>query len=85
MNRKPYPEYKENGTKWRFDREEFDQWIKAHATGVSFATLNRWENGKIIPSKLTHWYFVRRKINWGSWFDGFQRGCMGQIPFYGGA
>jgi putative transcriptional regulator len=24
----------------------------AHAVGVSFATVNRWENGKTAPSKL---------------------------------
>ncbi|MGO9531072.1 MAG: helix-turn-helix domain-containing protein [Syntrophobacteraceae bacterium] len=24
----------------------------AHALGVSFATINRWENGKTSPSKL---------------------------------
>ncbi|CCK78346.1 helix-turn-helix transcriptional regulator [Desulfobacula toluolica] len=24
----------------------------AHAIGVSFATVNRWENGKTLPSKL---------------------------------
>lgn len=24
----------------------------AHALGVSFATVNRWENGKTVPSKL---------------------------------
>jgi putative transcriptional regulator len=24
----------------------------AHALGVSFATVNRWENGKTAPSKL---------------------------------
>lgn len=24
----------------------------AHAIGVSFATVNRWENGKTMPSKL---------------------------------
>lgn len=24
----------------------------AHALGVSFATVNRWENGKAVPSKL---------------------------------
>ncbi len=24
----------------------------AHAIGVSFATVNRWENGKSMPSKL---------------------------------
>ncbi|MFZ3046026.1 MAG: helix-turn-helix domain-containing protein [Desulfatirhabdiaceae bacterium] len=29
----------------------------AHELGVSFATVNRWENGKTIPSKL-----ARRQI-----------------------
>lgn len=29
----------------------------AHALGVSFATVNRWENGKTAPSKL-----ARRQI-----------------------
>ena len=24
----------------------------AHAIGVSFGTVNRWENGKTVPSKL---------------------------------
>lgn len=24
----------------------------AHALGVSFSTINRWENGKTMPSKL---------------------------------
>ncbi len=24
----------------------------AHAIGVSFATVNRWENGRTVPSKL---------------------------------
>ena len=24
----------------------------AHALGVSFATVNRWENGKTMPSKM---------------------------------
>ncbi|SPD75132.1 putative transcriptional regulator, XRE family [uncultured Desulfobacterium sp.] len=24
----------------------------AHALGISFATINRWENGKTLPSKL---------------------------------
>lgn len=33
MNCKPYPEYKEIGNQWRFDREEINQWMKAHATG----------------------------------------------------
>jgi putative transcriptional regulator len=30
----------------------------AHALGVSFATVNRWENGKTKPSKLAHRQFV---------------------------
>ncbi len=29
----------------------------AHALGVSFATVNRWENGKTIPSKLAQRQF----------------------------
>jgi len=29
----------------------------AHALGVSFATVNRWENGKAIPSKLAQRQF----------------------------
>ncbi|MCP5349295.1 MAG: helix-turn-helix transcriptional regulator [Pseudomonadales bacterium] len=29
----------------------------AHALGVSFATVNHWENGKTIPSKLTQRQF----------------------------
>ena len=29
----------------------------AHALGVSFATINRWENGKTSPSKLAHKQF----------------------------
>lgn len=28
------------------------QEVLAHAIGVSFATVNRWENGKTLPSKL---------------------------------
>jgi len=30
----------------------------AHALGVSFATVNRWENGKTVPSKLAQRQFV---------------------------
>ncbi|VGO19398.1 helix-turn-helix domain-containing protein [Pontiella sulfatireligans] len=30
----------------------------AHALGVSFATVNRWENGKTSPSKLAKKQFV---------------------------
>ncbi|MFZ1201561.1 MAG: helix-turn-helix transcriptional regulator [Desulfobacterales bacterium] len=29
----------------------------AHALGVSFATANRWENGKTVPSKLAQRQF----------------------------
>lgn len=29
----------------------------AHALGVIFATVNRWENGKTIPSKLAQRQF----------------------------
>ena len=29
----------------------------AHALGVSFATVNRWENGKTMPSKLAQRQF----------------------------
>lgn len=29
----------------------------AHAIGVSFATVNRWENGKTSPSKLARRQF----------------------------
>lgn len=31
----------------------------AHALGVSFATVNRWENGKTVPSKLAQQQFER--------------------------
>jgi len=30
----------------------------AHALGVSFATINRWENGKTTPFKLARDQFV---------------------------
>jgi putative transcriptional regulator len=30
----------------------------AHALGVSFATVNRWENGKTVPSKLAFKQFT---------------------------
>lgn len=29
----------------------------AHALGVSFATVNRWENGKTMPSRLARRQF----------------------------
>lgn len=31
----------------------------AHALGVSFATVNRWENGKTNPSKLAQRQFEK--------------------------
>lgn len=31
----------------------------AHALGVSFATVNRWENGKTSPSKLAQRQFAQ--------------------------
>ncbi|ANA40324.1 transcriptional regulator [Geobacter anodireducens] len=30
----------------------------AHALGVSFATVNRWENAKTVPSKLARRQFA---------------------------
>ena len=44
----------------------------AHALGVSFATVNRWENGKTMPSKMakTVWkQFCQRQINKGKLND----------------
>jgi putative transcriptional regulator len=44
---------------------ELSQEDLAHALGVSFATVNRWENGKTAPSKLAQRQFeqfcARRK------------------------
>ena len=34
-------------TQLNLSQEDF-----AHALGVSFATINRWENGKVSPSRL---------------------------------
>lgn len=31
----------------------------AHALGVSFATVNRWENGRTLPSKLAQRQFAQ--------------------------
>lgn len=36
---------------------EMSQEELAHALGVSFATVNRWENGKTKPSKLARRQF----------------------------
>jgi putative transcriptional regulator len=38
---------------------ELSQEALAHALGVSFATVNRWENGKTAPSKLAQCQFER--------------------------
>jgi putative transcriptional regulator len=38
-------------------RLEISQEDLAHALGVSFATVNRWENGKTEPSKLARRQF----------------------------
>jgi predicted DNA-binding transcriptional regulator AlpA len=41
MNGKPYPEYKEIGTQWRFDREEIDDWMKSlRQTTTRKASIN---------------------------------------------
>jgi DNA-binding transcriptional regulator YiaG len=37
----------------------FSQKELAHALGVSFATVNRWENGKTVPSKLAQRQFAQ--------------------------
>ncbi len=55
MIRKPenFPEtVKEVRRKLALTQEEL-----AHALGVSFATVNRWENGKTVPSKLAQRQF----------------------------
>ena len=47
---------------------ELSQEELAHALGVSFATINRWENGKTTPSKMakTVWkQFCQRQIEEG--------------------
>ena len=44
----------------------------AHELGVSFATVNRWENGKTMPSKMarTVWkQFCQRQIEEGKLND----------------
>ena len=55
MIRQPenFPEtVKEVRWQLRLSQEEL-----AHALGVSFATVNRWENGKTVPSKLAQRQF----------------------------
>jgi putative transcriptional regulator len=50
---KSFPEYIKEVRK----QLELSQEDLAHALGVSFATVNRWENGKTAPSKLAQRQF----------------------------
>jgi putative transcriptional regulator len=53
MGTKPFSEQvKAVRTALNLSQEEL-----AHALGVSFATVNRWENGKTSPSKLAQRQF----------------------------
>jgi len=57
MNRQPenFPELvKDVRRQLGFSQEEL-----AHALGVSFATVNRWENAKTVPSKLAQRQFAQ--------------------------
>ena len=55
MDTKPFSEQvKAVRTTLNLSQEEL-----AHAIGVSFATVNRWENGKTNPSKLARRQFER--------------------------
>ncbi len=50
----------------------------AHELGVSFATINRWENGKTTPFKLARGQFdafckkmsAAKKLDLNGWIDG---------------
>jgi len=50
----------------------------AHELGVSFATINRWENGKTIPFKLARMQFdafcermsAANKLDLTEWIEG---------------
>jgi DNA-binding transcriptional regulator YiaG len=56
MNRQPdnFPEtVKQVRRRLGLSQEEL-----AQALGVSFATVNRWENGKTVPSKLAQRQFA---------------------------
>jgi putative transcriptional regulator len=51
---------------------ELSQEKLTHALGMSFATVNRWENGRTGPSKMTQsvWQqFCRKKIDEGKLTD----------------
>lgn len=55
MGTKPFSEQvKAVRTALNISQEEL-----AHALGVSFATVNRWENGKTNPSKLAQRQFEK--------------------------
>lgn len=66
MNRQPenFPELvKDVRRQLALSQEEL-----AHALGVSFATVNRWENGRTVPSKLAQRQFAQfcqRKVEEG--------------------
>ena len=45
----------------------------AHALGVSFATVNRWENGKTAPSKLAQRQFEQLCMEKGLTFTRKER------------
>jgi DNA-binding transcriptional regulator YiaG len=59
MNRKMPPEQTNLRKTIKEVREQLglSQEELAHALGVSFASINRWENGKAAPSKLARAQF----------------------------
>ena len=53
-----YMEFKDRCLQVRL-RLNLSQEMFAQKLGVSFATVNRWENGKSIPRKLTMYRFEK--------------------------
>jgi len=53
-----YMEFKNRCLQVRL-RLNLSQEMLAQKLGVSFATVNRWENGKSVPSKLTTYRFEK--------------------------
>ena len=57
---------------------EISQEELAHKLGVSFATINRWENGKTTPFKLARGKFdafckkmsAAKKLDLNEWIEG---------------
>ena len=57
---------------------EISQEELAHELGVSFATINRWENGKTTPFKLARGHFdsyckkmtAAKKLDLTEWIEG---------------